>query len=270
MNRTCTLRKPVAVPQPWPWAVRGFRGYARRYVAKHFHALRLARATLPDLGDGPVLLVLNHPSWWDPLIATVLSGCWPERTHFAPMDAAALERYGIFRRLGMYGVAAGTLRGAATFLHVGNAILARPDALLWVTAQGRFADVRERPAGLLPGVGRLAATMTHGVVVPLALEYTFWNERLPEALVRFGPPVAVTEYPGRTPAAWTQHIATCLEETQDALATAARRRDPAAFTTVVGGQAGVAGVYGRWQRLAAWWRGRPFQAEHGTKRVAPQ
>jgi len=56
-------------------------------------------------------------------VAVLLSANWPDRTHYAPMDAAMLARYGIFRRLGMFGVEAGTLRGAAAFLRAGQAIL---------------------------------------------------------------------------------------------------------------------------------------------------
>ena len=40
------------------------------------------------------------------------------------MDAAALERYGILKRVGVFGVEMKTARGAAQFLRTGLAILA--------------------------------------------------------------------------------------------------------------------------------------------------
>lgn len=70
-----TIRfEPAALPHRWHWLIRGFRRYCTRYVRKHFHAVRLSRsgAALPNT-DEPILVVLNHSSWWDPLIGIVLS-----------------------------------------------------------------------------------------------------------------------------------------------------------------------------------------------------
>jgi len=61
-----STRPAPPLPRPSPLIVRWFRRYARRYLARHFHAVRLARQTLPDLGAGPTLIILNHPSWWGP------------------------------------------------------------------------------------------------------------------------------------------------------------------------------------------------------------
>jgi len=119
---------------------------------------------------------------------------------------------------------------------------------------------------LRPGVGHLAADMTRGLIVPLALEYPFWDERCPEVLLRFGAPLAPADQPGRPAAAWTQQLAAALEHTQDALAAAARRHDSDAFETLAGGTAGVGGVYGCWQRLRAWWQGQPYQPQHSPLR----
>ena len=63
--------------------------------------------------------------------------------------------------------------------------------LLAVTPQGRFADVRERPVHFEAGLGHLAARVQRALFVPFAVEYVFWEERLPEILVRFGEPVEV-------------------------------------------------------------------------------
>src|SRR5688572_18493890 len=64
----------AALPRRWLWLLRLFRWYARRYVRKHFHAVRLANSGRPFAlaGDEPTLIVLNHPAWWDPMICLVL------------------------------------------------------------------------------------------------------------------------------------------------------------------------------------------------------
>jgi 1-acyl-sn-glycerol-3-phosphate acyltransferase len=202
---------------------------------------------MPRPADGPVVVVLNHPSWWDPLICLMLTDLFPDREHYAPIDAAALDRYRFFARLGFFGVERGRLRGARNFLRVGRAILDRPASVLWITAQGRFVDSRERPTRLEPGLGHLLAGAGRVTVIPLAIELTFWDERLPEALARFGPPIAAA--PGVTAAEWTDRLERALEATQDLLAAEARRRDPADFTTLLEGSGGVGFVYDAWRRI---------------------
>jgi 1-acyl-sn-glycerol-3-phosphate acyltransferase len=237
------------------------RGYARRYLARHFHALRLLRGG-PDLGtlpSGPLVVAMNHPSWWDPVVGLVLSARFPGRSPAAPIDARALERYPILGRVGAFGLPDGP-RGARAFLTQGAAILAQPDRMLWVTMQGRFADPRERPLEVRPGVGHLAARVPGTTVLPLALEYPFWNERTPEALAAFGDPVRLE--PGASAAEWTRRIEGALASSLDALGRAAVARESDAFETVVGGVAGVGGVYDVWRRVRAVLAGRAFHAEH--------
>ena len=49
-----------------------------------------------ESGD-PLIFVLNHPSWWDLITAFVLSNNVPDYRHFAPIESAMLEKYGIFK-----------------------------------------------------------------------------------------------------------------------------------------------------------------------------
>ncbi len=263
-TRTARLA-PGRLPPRWPWLFRLFRRYARRYAARHLHAVRVSKAGPPPSRlDGPAVMVLNHPSWWDPLLCYVLSGLWPHRVDWGVIDRVGLRQYRFLARAGLFGVEPGTARGAVEFLRTSAAILADPRATLWLMAQGRFADGRERPVRLRSGVGHVAAALDRGVVVPVALEYPFWDQRTPEALVRFGEALDVTAGRGRTADEWTLAVAAELERTMDALAAEAVRRDPNLFTTLVRGRAGVGGAYDLGRRLASRLRGRPFDPEHRT------
>jgi 1-acyl-sn-glycerol-3-phosphate acyltransferase len=253
--------------------------YARRYLARHFHAVRLSRArpVVRVPAEHPLVVYFNHPSWWDPLICLLLSSrLYPERRHFGPIEAAALERYRFFARLGFFGVEPGTARGARRFLEVSERLLARPATALWVTPGGRFGDPRERPVELRAGLGFLAqrlarqrAGQTRGqrragaVFVPLALEYPFWEERFPEALASFGEPLSLAEGADLSAAGWTAALAARLTAAQDDLAGEALARDPARFETLLGGAAGVGGVYDLWRGFRARLRGERFRREHG-------
>jgi 1-acyl-sn-glycerol-3-phosphate acyltransferase len=244
-----------------------FHRYARRYVAKSFHSLRLSKAGEPRLpADVPWILYLNHPSWWDPLLGLLLAReLFPGRHHYAPMDAAALARYRFFARLGFFGVEQGTLRGSRAFLERGGALFRDPLAVLWITPAGRFGDPRERPAVLRPGLAHLARRLPRGALAPVAIEYPFWEERFPEILVRFGEPIAAGN--GQESARdWEPRLRRGLEETQDALAGEAVRRDPAAFRPLLQGAAGVGGPYDAWRRLKAAVSGRSFEPGHGSER----
>jgi 1-acyl-sn-glycerol-3-phosphate acyltransferase len=252
------------LPRRWHWLVRGFRRYAHRYVRKHFHAVRLSAtgSPFPPPGDEPLLVVLNHPSWWDPMICIVLSSLMKDRDQFAAIDAEAVKRYAFFKKLGFVGVNTKSLRGAAEFLRTGETILSEPNRAYWVTAQGRFTDVRERPLGLQVGVGHLAARLTRGVVVPVALEYTFWTERTPEALVRVGEPLRVADHVGLSGKEWLALIGGALTQNLDVLNVEAMSRDPSRFTALLSGKVGVGGPYDWWRRVKAWVRGEKFDASH--------
>lgn len=241
--------------------VRWFRGYSRRYVARHFHALRLARdAYPPRFAAGPLLVVMNHPSWWDPLIALLLAELMPGRAAYAPSEARMLARYPMLERIGLFPVDRTAAAGVRGFLRVSRSILADDSAALWITGQGEFVDPRCRPVRLLPGIGYLAQRAGWGTVLPVALEYPFWDERTPEVLARFGRPIDLART--ATAKQWTDRIASALTDTQDALMRQSQARDPDAFVTLVSGRAGVGGPYDLWRRARAAWRGEPFQAEH--------
>ncbi len=217
---------PPHISQP---ALRFFRGIVRRYFRRHFRAVRVSEPSRWDhLPCGPILIFANHSSWWDPMVSVLLASRFlPHRRSYAPMDAAALQRYGILRHIGIFAVEMNTARGAAQFLRTGLAILKASDAL-WVTPQGRFADPRERPLAFKPGLAALASKVPGGcTVLPMAIEYPFWDERLPEALIHFGEPLHIN---GEPAAEVEQTLKAALLEAMTTLQTKAIARDPQAFT----------------------------------------
>jgi 1-acyl-sn-glycerol-3-phosphate acyltransferase len=191
--------------------------------------------------------------------------CFPEHTHYGPIAAQALARYRFFSRLGFFGVIPGTRQGAATFLRVSRAILQQPGTVLWMTPEGQFTDPRQRPVRLQTGLGHLARHLDHGILVPLALEYPFWEERFPEVLLGFGAALQTDHHQGRSAAEWTTLLAHSLEATQKQLADAACQRHPQAFTLLLRGRAGIGGVYDRWRAMRAWLGGERFHQAHGRE-----
>ncbi len=265
-TRRDRLAEPVELPRRRLWLLRLFRWHSHRYVRKHFHAVRVSNSgtRFPPEGNDPLLIVLNHPSWWDPMICIVLSRLIAKRDQFAAIDAEALKKYVFFKLIGFIGVEKSTLRGAVDFVRTGTTILSKPGRVYWVTGQGRFADVHERPLGIEAGVGHLAARMATGTVLPIALEYTFWTERTPEALVRIGEPIHVSDHPGLTGSEWSELIEQELTRNLNRLNGETMSREPELFTKLLTGRSGVGGPYDWWRRLRAWLRGDSFDASHAN------
>ncbi len=246
--------------------LRWFERYVRFYLRRNFHGLHLLRlADLESLNGYPLLVCLNHPSWWDPLVALYLTQrFFKTRRQFAPIAAEGVAKYKFFERLGFFGIDGKTRSGAAKFLRIGEAVLSRPDGAFWVTPQGAFTDVRTRPVVIEPGVGHLAHRLGRFAMLPLALEYTFWNERYPEAFACFGHPVLVENGRAARAAEWNLIFSSALESTQIALSERVPCRDSKLFEPLLAGNAGVGGVYDLWRAVKARLHGRPWQPEHGS------
>ncbi len=246
-------------------AIALFSIYLRWYMRRHFHALRVANAGRIPVQAQPLILFANHASWWDPLTAMLLAQTvLPEREHYAPMDETALAHYGIFRPMGFFPIDNASAHGAGQLLRAGYQILARPGAVLWITPESQFQDVRKRPIVFRPGLGALMNRTGKLTCVPVAIEYVYWNERLPEILVNVGEPLEIADGTVEDARTWTNLLSYAMAATLDELAMLAMERDPEAFETILSGASGVGGVYEMWKRFSCAITGRPYHQDHGS------
>lgn len=259
------MKSSQELPSVTPWFAKRFTDYSRWYVRRRFHAVRVLRsstATLDrasaQLSGRPLVVYLNHASWWDPLVSLLLADAFfRERTCFAPIAADHLERYRFFRHLGFYGV---TERNARGFLRTTGTLLDSPQHAVWLTPQGRFADVRERPLKFAPGLGAVARLRPDAAYLPLAIDYTFWTEPQPEILIAFGTPIVPMDHAPTDD--WTAVLEQALATTQDALAAKACRRDAADWQALEQGARGVNPIYDGWRWLRARFSGEEFTRGH--------
>ena len=96
-------------------------------------------------------------------------------------------------------------------------------------------------------------------MLPLAIEYPFWDERLPETLLHFGRPLQVQ---GEAAGEIEERLKPALLEAMEELKGLAVARDAANFTVLREGRVGTGGFYEMGQRAWARIRGRRYQAEH--------
>lgn len=245
----------------------GFRQYVRRFVRKNFNAVRVTgQEQLAGLPDKPIVCFINHPGWWDPMTGVLMTDLlFPGRKFAAPMDAEALKNYPILERLGFFSVERDTASGAKEFLRTSRELLKDSKTILWLTPAGKFHDIRQ-PASFMNGLSHLVDSQFPGTALPMAIEYTFWKERCPELLVRFGSPVICAKLSIDRDAR-TLALEHTLTTTQAPLAELAIARNPAAFTTLAIGRAGIGGLYDFWRRMIAGLRGRSFQNRHSNEPV---
>ncbi|MEZ6152195.1 MAG: lysophospholipid acyltransferase family protein [Pirellulaceae bacterium] len=274
----------------------GFQWFVARYLRKNFHAvavnrehlLAVMRAEGESIGpDDALVIFANHASWWDPLTAIfVAQRLFGDYVMYAPIDAEALRKYPMFGRMGFFGVEQQSRLGTAEFLGIAEEILSHPGASLWVTPEGRFADVRDTSARLMPGLAHLARKIAARRAeslpadggaqngdfrsrcvwfIPVAVEYTFWEERQPELLMWFGRPLSDSAMQGEAKSQWDRELSERLRAAQRELASAVVARDVSQFDILLGGRSGSFFIYDWWRKLLGLLRGRRVQVEHGQK-----
>ncbi|MBL8991549.1 MAG: lysophospholipid acyltransferase family protein [Phycisphaerae bacterium] len=261
----------------WPAApsdrvIGAFGWWLRRMFRKSFAGVWVARGVAPELRavdahHGPAIVLMNHASWWDPLVGLMLAReLTPRRRLLAPMELDQLKKFGFFRRLGVFGLdpdRADALDAMVSYVRA--TFEADPRTAFWITPQGQFTDPRT-PIRLRPGAATLAArTPTpHGVrVVCVAVEYAFWTDQKPEVFLRFAG-VSAPETP--TTAGWTRAMTHAMQANADALAALVVARDHAAFEPVLAARrGGVNPLYDAWLRL----RGRSGRIEGVRRTPAP-
>lgn len=253
MDRT---RDGALIPAtPSPRVRKVFAAMVAGMMRRKFHAVRIARGSRDalkavDSGERPAIVVMNHVSWWDPILLIV---AWREffasRAPYGPIDRNELRRFAIFRKVGLFGVDPddpATLDSMRAYL-VDEAARA-PRLALCVTPQGKFADVRDEVV-VRPGAAAMAAALKVDRAVAVAVEYGFWVDQKPEIFVR----VERIDCAEAGTLAWQKRIVTAMRANQSALAALVRARDAAAFEPFAPSfrprVSGTNPVYDLWLRL---------------------
>ncbi|MBK6425976.1 MAG: lysophospholipid acyltransferase family protein [Blastocatellia bacterium] len=165
-----------------------FAVYAAWTVRRHFRAVYV-RGTLPDT-RAPLLVCVHHAGWWDPILLFHLSRRRFPGRHFTMMEEANLRRFGVFRRLGAFGIDRASKNGPLASLRYALKRLSEPTSRVWIFPQGTITPVDRRPINVDPGAAWLA-TRAGVPVVAVAIRYEFREDQLPEAFVSFSLPELV-------------------------------------------------------------------------------
>ena len=242
-----------------------FSRYTQWYLRRSFHAVHLLGEipTFPDNSDLPLIVCMNHSSWWDVLLGLYCADTLFGWEWYGVMDARQLERYRFFARLGMIGVDRTSLHGAKEFLTYTEHLLKGKRRALWLTPQGEMLSNALRPVHFQPGIGHLALALEDFYITTVALHYEFWNERLPETFIALSPLERVTVGANFDRRAFVRQQEARLQDQMDALALLAQQRNAANFRPLLTGKSGISTTYDLLRSVGARLRGERFRVEHG-------
>lgn len=244
-----------------------FARYVRWRTRRCFHAVRISQPEVLRAADGdgaPLIVMMNHPGWWDPLVGVLVQQALLRgRPGMAPMDQTQLEKFRFFRHLGLFGIDPDEKKNKAAMLeYVHRQWATRPRTVLWITPQGRFADVRAELA-LRPGAAVIAARTPGVRVVSLSIEYSFWLDQRPEMFLRLAR-VSPPEKPSIPH--WHRALKAGMGANAAALAELVIARDPGAFESLLESRAGINPAMNLLLKL----RGKSPDIDSARLRRAPQ
>lgn len=174
------------------WFTAFFARHARTRIARTFGRVLVAGADQlrAACAEGPVLVVANHTSWWDPLVALWLTNVVVPSDSFAMMDAANLRRLPFFGRVGAFGVDLTDASDGARAIRHAARLLVGARRLVWIYPEGRERSPFE-PLELQPGAAAVARVARHAKIVAIGVRYVFAGGERPEAWIAIGAPDAI-------------------------------------------------------------------------------
>ena len=251
--------------------LRWFRLYNRHFLRRNFHRVHLDGDLSQLMGDGhtPLLLCVNHSSWWDLLMGVLGDELLDGWDSYAPMDEVQLRRYRFFASLGVIGVDRTSLHGAKEFVAFAQELLHGKQRALWITPQGEFTSNTRRPIHFQPGVGHIAQELGEFYVSTVVFDYEHWSEKRPEAFLSLKPFERITVTSEFDRKAFVHRLEQNMESHLDALQAIREQRNPALFTPLLQNGGGISPVYDVARSITAKWRGEPLVRAHGEVETTP-
>jgi chlorobactene lauroyltransferase len=216
-----------------------FLPYTRHIMRRQFYGVHVGGLEHVERLDRmrPVIFVCNHSSWWDGMLAFVLSKDIFHLESFAMMEEKQMRRYPFFRMIGAFSVVRESPRQAVESMRYAASVFTKPNVALWIYPQGVLLANDIRPLRVYPGVARIAAMLDGVQLVPVAHRYEFLLEQRPEAFTLVGEPWTPTK--DADAGDLTVEVERRLTGVLDQLRSAVARGDLGGCTTILRGRSSV-------------------------------
>jgi 1-acyl-sn-glycerol-3-phosphate acyltransferase len=179
------------------------------------------------LAGGPLLVVVNHSTWWDPLVILWLSELVLLADGYALMDAKNLRRLPFFAKVGGFGVDLEDPTDGARGIRYAAKLLDAPGRVVFVFPQGTERSPFA-PVELLPGAAQIARVAKRARIVSLGLRYVFGASERPDLWISLGE----AETPARSVDQGLRQQTRAIEAELSRIDQAIDTHESAAFETV--------------------------------------
>ncbi|WP_197057410.1 lysophospholipid acyltransferase family protein [Pontibacillus halophilus] len=162
------------------WVFHKFNSF---FLKRHFQHIYVTGE--PPLSRARSLFLVNHSTWWDPLVIFLLNRTCIRSDAYAMMSEEGVQSFPFFRRLGAFSVNQASRRDILASLHYAEERLQHEQAV-WMFPQGEEQALEIRPLRFQNGASYVMDKVSNGTVVPIALYYTFQGTRKPNVYISIG------------------------------------------------------------------------------------
>lgn len=165
----------------------GFTRFNRVFLRSHFEKIQLWKDYF-QVPNKRTLFLINHSTWWDPLLIFYLNDKIVQSDGYAMMSEYGLKKHPFFRKVGGYSINPNNKRHLVDSLNYSIDLL-RNNKTVWIFPQGKEEPLEKRPLEFSSGTAFIAQRCEEINVVPVSLYYSFEDTRKPNAYVTFGSPI---------------------------------------------------------------------------------
>ncbi|ADU32223.1 lysophospholipid acyltransferase family protein [Evansella cellulosilytica] len=167
-----------------------FSVYNKHLLRKHFHCIYLARRG--EKRAGPAIYLVNHSSWWDPLVLFYLNHAVLKENAVAMMSEDGLTRFPFFRKIGAFSVNRQARKSIMTSLQYASEQL-KEGKSVFLFPQGEEVHIEKRPLTFFSGAAYLVEKQPSLPVIPISFYHSFFHHQLAEWFISIGKPISIPQ-----------------------------------------------------------------------------
>lgn len=168
------------------WFFSLFQTYTKYWLFKRsFSSIHIRIDQEYDLAK-PLLLMANHSSWWDGMVAVLLSKHQIKHQDYIMMSEDGLTKYPFFKYLGAFSVNTANPKSVLQSLAYTAELLEKKQAV-WIFPQGEETPLEKRPLDFNSGVGWISKHSSSELqLAPVTFSYSFMAEQRPRLYIHLG------------------------------------------------------------------------------------
>ncbi|MFD1017967.1 lysophospholipid acyltransferase family protein [Thalassobacillus hwangdonensis] len=161
----------------------GFKRFNRFFLNHHFQSIHLLQESR-NIYPQKTLYLVNHSSWWDPLVIYYLNDKLIKSDGYGMMHENGIERFPFFKKIGAFSINPDKPKD---MIHSINYAVERLNGgTVWIFPQGKERHNDIRPLGFQSGVAHIIRKQPDIRIVPLSITYTIGHTRKPDIHLLLG------------------------------------------------------------------------------------